>query len=109
MFQRSVLDNQLRVLTSAIAHTNSVSMVICVGSGSRYETPEMAGVSHFIEHLPFKGTKKWPTAREVSEAIEGVGGIMNAKKPSGAAVAAASPLSAIARMTLPQRALPASP
>ena len=78
MFQRSVLDNQLRVLTSAIAHTNSVSMVICVGSGSRYETPEMAGVSHFIEHLPFKGTKKWPTAREVSEAIEGVGGIMNA-------------------------------
>ena len=78
MFQRSVLDNQLRVMTSAMAHTNSVSMVICVGSGSRYETPEMAGVSHFIEHLPFKGTKKWPTAREVSEAIEGVGGIMNA-------------------------------
>jgi len=78
MYQRSVLDNQLRVLTSTMEHTQSVSMVICVGAGSRYESDELAGVSHFIEHLPFKGTENWPTAREVSEAIEGVGGIMNA-------------------------------
>ena len=53
-------------------------MVICVGAGSRYESDELAGVSHFIEHLPFKGTESWPTARAVSEAIEGVGGVMNA-------------------------------
>ena len=59
-------------------HTKSVSMVICVGAGSRYESDELAGVSHFIEHLPFKGTKNWPSARDVSEAIEGVGGVMNA-------------------------------
>ncbi|MEO2142375.1 MAG: pitrilysin family protein, partial [bacterium] len=78
MYQRSVLDNKLRVLTSTMAHTQSVSMVICVGAGSRYESDELAGVSHFIEHLPFKGTENWPTARAVSEAIEGVGGIMNA-------------------------------
>ncbi len=78
MYQRSVLDNRLRVLTSTMAHTQSVSMVICVGAGSRYESDELAGVSHFIEHLPFKGTKNWPTARDVSEAIEGVGGVMNA-------------------------------
>jgi len=78
MFQRSVLDNKLRVLTSTMAHTQSVSMVICVGAGSRYESDELAGVSHFIEHLPFKGTENWPTARAVSEAIEGVGGVMNA-------------------------------
>ena len=78
MYQRSVLDNKLRVLTSTMAHTQSVSMVICVGAGSRYETDDLAGVSHFIEHLPFKGTENWPTARAVSEAIEGVGGIMNA-------------------------------
>jgi len=78
MYQRSVLDNQLRVLTSTMDHTQSVSMVICVGAGSRYESDELAGVSHFIEHLPFKGTENWPTAREVSEAIEGVGGVMNA-------------------------------
>ncbi len=78
MFQRSVLGNQLRVATSMMAHTQSVSIAIFVGAGSRYEPPELAGVSHFIEHLPFKGTEKWPTAREVSEAVEGVGGIMNA-------------------------------
>ena len=78
MYQRSVLDNKLRVLTSTMVHTESVSMVICVGAGSRYESEKLAGVSHFIEHLPFKGTKNWPTARAVSEAIEGVGGVMNA-------------------------------
>jgi predicted Zn-dependent peptidase len=78
MYQRSVLDNKLRVLTSTMDHTQSVSMVICVGAGSRYESDELAGVSHFIEHLPFKGTENWPTARAVSEAIEGVGGVMNA-------------------------------
>ena len=78
MFQRSVLGNQLRVVTSMMAHTQSVSIAIFVGAGSRYEMPELAGVSHFIEHLPFKGSEKWPTARDVSEAIEGVGGMMNA-------------------------------
>ena len=78
MYQRSVLDNQLRVLTSTMPHTRSVSIMLCVGAGSRYESPEMAGVSHFLEHLPFKGTRQWPTAQAVSEAIEGVGGIMNA-------------------------------
>ena len=78
MYQSSVLDNKLRVLTSTMAHTQSISMVICVGAGSRYESDELAGVSHFIEHLPFKGTESWPTARAVSEAIEGVGGVMNA-------------------------------
>ncbi len=78
MFERSVLDNQLRVLTSTMPHTRSVSIVICVGAGSRYEPEDKAGLSHFLEHLPFKGTKHWPTAQAVSEAIEGVGGVMNA-------------------------------
>ena len=78
MYQRSVLDNRLRVLTSTMPHSRSVSMVINVGAGSRYESLEMSGISHFLEHLPFKGTKQWPTSREVSEAIEGVGGVMNA-------------------------------
>ena len=78
MFERSVLDNQLRVLTSTMLHTQSVSIVICVGAGSRYEPEDKAGLSHFLEHLPFKGTKHWPTAQAVSEAIEGVGGVMNA-------------------------------
>ena len=78
MFQRTVLDNQLRILTSAMPHSTSVSFTISVGAGSRYEPDELAGLSHFLEHLPFKGTENWPTARQVSEAIEGVGGVMNA-------------------------------
>ena len=78
MYQRTVLDNQLRVLTSTMPHSMSVSMTISVGAGSRYEPDELAGLSHFLEHLPFKGTESWPTARHVSEAIEGVGGVMNA-------------------------------
>ena len=78
MYQRTTLDNQLRVLSATLPHTSSVSMLICVGAGSRYEPQELAGLSHFLEHLPFKGTKSWPSARLVSEAIEGVGGIMNA-------------------------------
>ena len=78
MYQRTVLDNQLRILTATMPHTRSVSMVFCVGAGSRYESEDMAGLSHFIEHLPFKGTRSWPNAGAVSEAIEGVGGVMNA-------------------------------
>ena len=78
MYQRTVLDNQLRVLTAAMPHSTSVAMTITVGAGSRYEPDELAGLSHFLEHLPFKGTESWPTARQVSEAIEGVGGVMNA-------------------------------
>jgi len=58
-------------------HTRSVSINFFIGVGSRYETEAEAGISHFIEHLCFKGTQKRPTAREISEAIEGVGGIIN--------------------------------
>ena len=78
MYQRTVLDNGLPVLTSAMPHTRSVTMAIFVGTGSRHESEELAGASHFLEHLLFKGTSNWPTARELSEAVEGVGGVMNA-------------------------------
>ncbi len=78
MFQRTLMDNGLHVLTSSMPHTRSVSVGIFIGAGSRYESDEIAGVSHFLEHVLFKGTKSWPTARDVSEAIEGVGGVMNA-------------------------------
>ena len=55
----------------------SVSIGIFIGVGSRYEAEAEGGISHFIEHLFFKGTQKRPTAREISEAIEGVGGVLN--------------------------------
>ena len=78
MYQKTVTDNGLRILTSQMPHTQSVSIAFYVGAGSRYETPEEAGISHFVEHLCFKGTSRRPTAKEISEAIEGVGGILNA-------------------------------
>ena len=77
MYQKTTLDNGLRIITATMPHTRSVSICIFVGVGSRYEAEGKAGVSHFIEHLLFKGTKKRPTARGISEAIEGVGGILN--------------------------------
>ena len=77
MYQKTTLDNGLRLVTSAMPHTQSVCIAIFIGVGSRYETDSEAGVSHFIEHLCFNGTQRRPTAKEISEAIEGVGGILN--------------------------------
>ena len=74
----TVLDNGLRVLTSNMPHTYSVTLALFVGVGSRYEPDETAGSTHFLEHLLFKGSKNWPKAQDISEAIEGVGGMMNA-------------------------------
>src|SRR6266511_5729166 len=76
-YQRTVLPNGLRILTSSMPHTHSVSVSLYVGAGSRYERDAEAGVSHFVEHLLFKGTEKRPTAQEVAEAIDGVGGVLN--------------------------------
>jgi predicted Zn-dependent peptidase len=78
LYQKNVLDNGLRVLTETMPHTRSVSICVFIGVGSRYEAERQAGVSHFIEHLMFKGTPRRTTAREISVAIEGVGGIINA-------------------------------
>ena len=78
MHQQSTLDNCLRVITTPMPQTRSVSVCMFIGVGSRYESDPQAGVSHFIEHLCFRGTPKRTTAREISESIEGVGGIINA-------------------------------
>ncbi len=77
-FERSVLDNGLRVLTSTLPYTNAVSINFLFGAGSRYESDELAGASHLFEHMLFKGTKSRPTPRDVSEVVEGVGGALNA-------------------------------
>lgn len=77
-FDRTVLPNGLRILTSTFRHTNAVSIIFLFGAGSRYETPELAGASHLFEHLLFKGTPNRPTSRQISEVVEGVGGSLNA-------------------------------
>lgn len=77
MYHKSVLENGLRIITSSMEHTRSVCINIFIGAGSRYERAEEAGTSHFIEHLCFKGTERRATSKEISEAIDGVGGMLN--------------------------------
>ena len=77
-YQRTTLENGLRIVSEAMPGTRSVAVSLYVGAGSRYERPDEAGISHLLEHLVFKGTPKRPSAQEISELIEGVGGIMNA-------------------------------
>ena len=62
LYTKRTLDNGLRVITAPMPHTRSVAVSIYVGAGSRYETEREAGISHFIEHLCFKGTAKRPTS-----------------------------------------------
>lgn len=77
MYQKTVLSNGLRIVSSNMPHTRSVCVGIFIGTGSRYERDEEAGISHFIEHLCFKGTQRRANSKEISEAIEGVGGVLN--------------------------------
>jgi len=77
MYNKAVLDNGLRVITSTMPHSRSACLAIYVGAGSCYESEEEAGISHFAEHLFFKGTERRPTSKEITQDIEGVGGIIN--------------------------------
>jgi predicted Zn-dependent peptidase len=78
MYNKTVLDNGLRVITSSMPHSRSVCVAALVGTGSCHESKEQAGISHFAEHLFFKGTQRRPTSKEITQDIEGVGGIINA-------------------------------
>ncbi len=77
MYQRATLSNGLRIICETIPHVRSVSLGVWVGSGSRYENPYYNGVSHFIEHMFFKGTAR-RTAKQIAETIDAVGGQLNA-------------------------------
>lgn len=77
MHKITILDNGLRVITCEMPHMESVSIGIWVGVGSRYETERQSGVSHFLEHILFKGTRN-RTGKEISQEIEGRGGALNA-------------------------------
>ncbi len=78
MYQRVTLPNGIRVFTAEINHVRSVSVAFYFGVGARYEEDSIAGASHFIEHMLFKGAERFPTAQTISEAIEGVGGALDA-------------------------------
>lgn len=76
-FKKSVLGNGIRLVTERIPHVRSISIGAWLNVGSRDEVPDNNGVSHFIEHLLFKGTKN-RTAAEIAESLESVGGHLNA-------------------------------
>ena len=75
--QETTLPNGIRVATATLPHVESVALGVWVGVGGRYECASLSGISHFIEHLLFKGTARL-SAREISRAIEGRGGYCNA-------------------------------
>src|SRR5436305_6137269 len=76
-YKRTTLDNGLRLLTADMPGMRSASIAFFFTLGSRYEPRHLAGISHFIEHMLFKGSQHYPSARLISEAIEGVGGVFN--------------------------------
>src|SRR5438093_1648504 len=77
-YRKVTLPNGLRILVSEMPETRSVSLAVYVGVGSRIETKDDAGTSHFLEHMVFKGSAKRPTAADISQVIESKGGVVNA-------------------------------
>jgi len=75
--EKRQLNNGVRILTEQVPGVRSISMGIWVGAGSRHESEERAGISHFIEHMMFKGTER-RSATEIAEALDSVGGQLNA-------------------------------
>ena len=72
------LSGGARLVMAPMPERLSASLVFMFGGGSRLEDERLAGVSHFIEHLFFKGTRRRPTSKDIADAIEGVGGFINA-------------------------------
>src|SRR5512140_2717253 len=77
MVNISTLSNDIRVISQRILHSCSVTIGLWVVGGSRHEQPEYSGVSHFIEHLLFKGTDK-RSSFEIAREMDSMGGFMNA-------------------------------
>src|SRR6059058_5105945 len=85
-YERVTLPNGVRVLVKDMPEARSASIAVYVGVGSRAETKVNAGTSHFLEHMVFKGTANRPSASEISQQIEGVGGSVNASTDKEATV-----------------------
>ncbi len=77
-YHKKVLQNGLRLITIPMPSFESATVMVMVGAGSRYETPKNNGISHFLEHMAFKGTKKRPSAMAIASLIDGIGGEFNA-------------------------------
>ena len=78
MHKKTTLKNGLRIITAPMEGTQTVTVLVLVGTGSKYETKDINGLSHFLEHLFFKGTKKRPNTLAIAETLDKVGGEYNA-------------------------------
>ena len=78
MFSKTTLKNGLTLITVPMPHLDSVTTLVAVGAGSRYETKKINGISHFLEHMFFKGSRKYPSAEKIQTLLDGIGAINNA-------------------------------
>ncbi len=78
MFKKTTLENGLRVITAPMQGTNTVTVLVLCGTGSDHETREINGISHFLEHMFFKGTANRPTPEAIKHELDGMGSISNA-------------------------------
>lgn len=77
-YRKTVLNNGLRVVSVNMPHLRSAELVVYLGVGGRYETAARSGVSHFLEHMLFRGTSSHPTSLDLERAFEVIGGAANA-------------------------------
>jgi len=78
MFRKTTLKNGLRIIIVPQKSTKAATCLVLVGTGSKYETKKVSGISHLLEHLLFKGTKKRPDKLDIAEPLDAVGGMYNA-------------------------------
>ncbi len=77
-YKKYTLPNGLRIITIPMPSSESVTLTVWAHVGSRYEESKNAGLSHFLEHIVFKGSTKRPTAKDISTAVDSIGGEFNA-------------------------------
>ena len=78
MFKKTTLKNGLRLITAPMPSSQTVTVLVLFAAGSKYETKEISGLSHFLEHMFFKGTKKRPDTMAIAGVLDRVGGRYNA-------------------------------
>lgn len=77
-YEKTTLKNGIRVVTGPMTGVKSASLIFYYAVGSRFEPAPISGVAHFLEHMLFKGTERRPDPMQISQEIEGVGGVLNA-------------------------------
>lgn len=78
MFEKKLLSNGLRLILAPMPQVKSVTVLVMVEAGSRYENVKNNGISHFLEHMMFKGTKKRPSKQDIAVLLDGIGASFNA-------------------------------